>query len=208
MNNPSSSPAPTKLYKKLVEILQEVGTVKKSGHNSHQQYDYTTEKDILDAIRPELAKRSVFLFTSVESVERDKESNVTTVITNHTFWDAETDEHFTVQSAGQGYDKQDKGIFKAITGANKYFFMKNFLISSEDDPENDAANKPKTPAAPASNPSLSKFKSAAPASTPKAETKPEQAPTPVAAPTLNTAPSVAEKPKQMSSFAQRFGNKV
>ena len=31
----------------------------------------------------------------------------------------------------------DKGVYKAITGAVKYIFMKNFLIPTGDDPEKD-----------------------------------------------------------------------
>jgi hypothetical protein len=171
MNKLLEATPPKPLYGKLVEILEKVGTVDKTGWNDHQKYHYMTESDLSNALRQELAKRRIFIFTSVETVERDKETNITTVITNHTFWDAEDGEHFTVQSAGQGYDKQDKGLYKAVTGSMKYFLMKNFLISSGDDPENDGVAKPTAAKSDGvvNNPSsvLSRVKGATGASTPK-----------------------------------------
>jgi len=127
-----------KLFKKLVEILREVETIKKSGKNTHQGYQYTTESDLLEVIRPKLVEKGIFLTTSVVSVERV--DNITTVITEHEFHDSETGETYKVNSAGQGSDKQDKGIYKAITGSVKYLLWKNFLVESNDDPENDGAN--------------------------------------------------------------------
>lgn len=222
----SQSPTvpPKKLYKKLVEVLAEVGSVKKSGMNTHQSYAYMTEKDLVDSLRQELAKRGIFIFTSVENVERDKETHVTTVITQHTFWDEETEEHFTVQGAGQGYDKQDKGIYKAQTGAMKYFLMKNFLISSDDDPENEGAKKPVSSASiPAAKPAtntFSQFATKPASSVPKTELKVEtakvepakqatdvakllnQTAAPVAQPVA--APVATAQPKPIKSFSERF----
>jgi len=128
-----------KLAKKLVKILSNASKVKKSGMNQYAGYQYTTEGDLLELLRPQLVEEGIFIFTSIESVTR--EGDLTTVITKHTFVDSETGEEFVIQSAGQGADKQDKGIYKAITGASKYMLWKTFLVESNDDPENDNANK-------------------------------------------------------------------
>jgi hypothetical protein len=139
----------TGLYKKLVEVLGAVSKVKKSGYNSYQKYAYIMEADLLDVLREELIKRNVFIFTSSKVTDvkelrkNDKPSFITTVTTTHTFVDGDTGESFAVDSVGQGYDDLDKGIFKAITGANKYFLLKNFLMSAGDDPEDDGVQKPK-----------------------------------------------------------------
>ncbi len=46
-------------------------------------------------------------------------------------------------AAGEGLDQNgDKGTYKAITGATKYFLLKLFLIPTGDDPETDK-RKPK-----------------------------------------------------------------
>jgi hypothetical protein len=135
------------LAKKLVLILSEAQKVKKSGVNKFANYQYTTESDLLELIRPQLVKHGIFVFSSVDTVEVTKsttkkgdENLITTVITKHTFVDSETGESYEVRSAGQGADQQDKGIYKAITGSTKYMLWKNFLVESNDDPENDSAN--------------------------------------------------------------------
>lgn len=143
-----------KLASKLVQILDTMGSVNKSGHNKHQNYHYATENDILETIRPELVKHKIFIFFSVEEVT--KEDHITTVRVKYTFVDGSTGEEFVTYSAGQGADKQDKGIYKAITGAHKYMFMKNFLMETNDDPENDGqAAATSTVKAPASGNSKS-----------------------------------------------------
>lgn len=126
------------LVKKLVKILGETGKVKKSGMNTHHKYQYTTESDLLELLRPKLVEAGIFIFSSVETVI--KEDNITTVTMKHTFVDSASGEEYIVHSAGQGQDTQDKGVYKALTGSMKYMLWKNFLIESNDDPEADNAN--------------------------------------------------------------------
>lgn len=126
------------LVKKLVKILGEAQKVKKSGMNTYAKYQYTTESDLLELLRPKLVEAGIFIFSSVDTVI--KEGDITTVTMLHTFVDSESGDQFEVKSAGQGADKQDKGVYKALTGAMKYMLWKNFLIESNDDPENDNAN--------------------------------------------------------------------
>ncbi len=143
-----------KLFKKVLTVLNSVEAVKKSGYNSHQKYHYSTENDLLDAVRDSLVTNGVMVFTSSEykGVERlskkdkngdDKVSLVTIIETTHTFADTETGEIFSVKSVGTGWDDTDKGAFKAITGAMKYFVSKNFMVATEDDPESDGVTTPK-----------------------------------------------------------------
>lgn len=131
--------------KKLANVIKSVsGQVKKSGHNSYQNYDYVMESDLLEAVREELIKQSLVITTSVENVKRDGE--ITEVRLKHTLIDVDSGETLEVYSAGQGHDKLDKGVFKAVTGANKYFLLKTFMLSGNDDPENDSVveSKPTT----------------------------------------------------------------
>jgi hypothetical protein len=132
------------LASKLAKILGEVGKVPKSGHNSFHNYDYVTENDLVYAVRAKLAEAGVFVFSSNESqhveVCEDKEGKkffLTTVTTKHTFVDGESGESFSVLSQGQGSDNGDKGGYKAMTGAMKYFLYKCFMIPTGDDPEQD-----------------------------------------------------------------------
>lgn len=144
----------SQLAAKLAKIMGEITHVAKNGKNTFHGYQYAMESDMLAAVRGKLAEAHIFVLTGVSSVEiRDtpKDGFLTTIRTTHTFVDGETGETLEASSAGQGTDKGDKGVFKAITGATKYFISKNFLIPTGDDPEGfdekreAAGRKPKEP---------------------------------------------------------------
>jgi hypothetical protein len=126
---------PKGLTIKLVSIMKDLGRIQKNGRNDFQGYDYVTESDIMDAVREKLAAHNVFIFSSV--INSSHEGELTTVTVAYTITDGDTGEAVTINSVGQGKDKGDKGVYKAITGAYKYFLMKTFLMSSGDDPETD-----------------------------------------------------------------------
>ncbi len=137
------------LIGKLASVMAEISRVKKNGVNSFQRYNYATEADLVEEVRQKLGSRGVFIFTEIEEVTdrdtgRKTQSGVVLKITRvkarHTFRDADSDESFSLVSYGEGEDGSDKGIYKALTGAVKYFISKNFLMSTGDDPENDEAD--------------------------------------------------------------------
>lgn len=128
---------------KVLKVIGSVnGLVAKSGYNAFQKYNYVMEKDLLDAVREELVKNKLLITMSVESIERNKD--LTTVRTKHTILDVDSGETLEVWSAGEGKDSTkddvggDKACPKAITSASKYFWLKFFLLSGNDDPENDS----------------------------------------------------------------------
>ena len=51
----------------------------------------------------------------------------------------ETGEEIESRFTGYAEDNNDKAIYKATTGANKYFYLKFFGIATEDDPEREDA---------------------------------------------------------------------
>jgi hypothetical protein len=142
---------PLSLASKLAEIMAEVENVPKRGHNDHFHYDFATEADVAAAIRSGLAKRHIALLpslldwkdeTTILKGERgEKSKTITTVKLSYAFVDGETGERFECPWAGRGEDSSDKGLFKAITGGNKYFLLKCFQIPTGDDPENDKQDK-------------------------------------------------------------------
>lgn len=131
------------LAKKLAKVLIEINRVPKSGWNDFHRYKFVTESDLSDAVREHLGNVGVFIFTNVEEIIRTEAEPtsrggkqwLTKVKLSHTFVDGDTGAEHTVFSYGEGIDGADKGIYKAITGATKYFLYKNFLISTGDDPE-------------------------------------------------------------------------
>lgn len=146
-----------KLFKKVLNVVKGVEKIEKSGYNSHQKYHYSTEQDLVNAVRQLLLDNSLLVLTDSETKEvvkvsksdkdgKSKETLVTVVNTRHTFCDVETGFTYPIQSTGAGWDDTDKGVYKGLTGAMKYFISKNFLVATEDDPENDGITAVKTPA--------------------------------------------------------------
>lgn len=65
----------------------------------------------------------------------DKPANGVQVTWEYTITDTETGFSESMMVSGTGFDTGDKGIYKADTGAFKYFAANNFLVATGDDPE-------------------------------------------------------------------------
>jgi hypothetical protein len=127
-----------KLVSKLARIMGEITHIEKKGWNDFHKYHYVLEQDVLDVIRKKLIDYGIFIKTDIVSVsvlEMTKGGNLTTIQAKHTLIDYVTGETLEVMAAGQGEDKGDKGIYKAITGDIKYFLTKLFLVPTGNDPE-------------------------------------------------------------------------
>lgn len=135
---------------KMLKVMKDVEYIKKTGVNDFHKYKYAKESDVIAAFSKSFKEHGVFLFCSV--VDRScvsyktrggKDSFLVTIKMESTFVDSESGEYFTVQFYGDGSDSDDKGIYQALTGAQKYLLMKTFLVETGDDPERDdrAAHK-------------------------------------------------------------------
>jgi ERF superfamily len=131
------------LFKKISLALGEVKRIPKNGWNDFHKYKYSQEGDILDGIRPILSDVGLMLWTTiadesrkiVDYFSRGKEvgkRTLTKVKVEYTIGCADTGETLSSFYYGEGEDESDKGLYKAYTGATKYFLTKNFLISSGD----------------------------------------------------------------------------
>lgn len=136
-----------KLAGKLAEIMGEMGQIKREGKNEYFKYAYFTEGQLMAEIKGRLAKRGIFLMTSIISADSkpiptktpDRPDQLVSMVTEHTFIDSETGETLTGRGFGMGCDPGDKGAYKAFTGAVKYFLSKCFLVTDAADPEGDNA---------------------------------------------------------------------
>ena len=133
------------LASKMIKIMSDIPVLEKTGKNEFHNYRYATEADVADAVSTAMKNNGVFMFSSI--VERDcvsfktagnKDSFLVTVKLELTFVDADSGESMICYSYGDGSDSGDKGIYKAITGAQKYALMKTFLMKTGDDPERDS----------------------------------------------------------------------
>jgi len=151
--------APT-LAEKLAQVMEGIGWVEKRGRNTFHNYDYVTESDLVEAVRKQLIAHGIITHFNVVSTSRElkdaeKGGYLTDVVVEWTFEDIASGETRTSKVPGCGEDKGDKGLYKAITGSEKYWLKNTFLIPTGGDPERDSGDgaspqrAPEQPARPA-----------------------------------------------------------
>jgi integrase len=128
------------IYQKIAKAMSNINRIPKRGYNSFHKYEYVLEADLLDHIRPILLEAGLVLIPTI--LEEEKNGEFTKVKMEFTVADVETGETIKSTFWGEGQDKNDKGLYKAYTGATKYFLMKTFLIPTGDDPETEDQPKP------------------------------------------------------------------
>jgi hypothetical protein len=132
------------LYSKMSKVLAAVQRVPKNGTNSHFGYKFVREGDLTEAIRQHLVEHNLCVFFGASEVLGVRETDgkagpVTTIKMTATFACGDGGATFTTSWLGSGQDAGDKGVYKALTGGVKYLLMKNFLVSTGDDPEQEDA---------------------------------------------------------------------
>jgi hypothetical protein len=121
--------------------MAEISRVPKNGTNKFHNYDYVMEGDLSDHVRPLLSKQGIGLTFSVLDVI-DLPNNTIRVKAQITLG-IDGGETISATVFGDAQDKGDKALYKAMTGAVKYWLYKTFLVSTGDDPEQQEAADPK-----------------------------------------------------------------
>lgn len=132
-----------KIAAALHEVMAKVGYVQKTGINTFHNYKYAGEADLLASLRPAMVEAGLILIPSAEEVSPPDQHGNVTVRIGYTLAHKGGDVWpTTVYAVGTGNDMSpktgrvgDKGVYKAITGANKYLLFKLFQIETGDDPE-------------------------------------------------------------------------
>ena len=133
----------------LNQVMGKVSYIQKTGKNAFHGYKYASEADLLEKLRPAMIEAGLVLIPSTKHVGDIDGHGNTTVTVEYTL--AHKDGEIwpeKIYAFGCGNDRSktgvgDKGLYKALTGANKYLLFKLFQIETGDDPENDSA--PVTP---------------------------------------------------------------
>jgi hypothetical protein len=134
--------APTlNVYQRIHAVMRDMETIKKRGRNDFHKYDYATEADFVHALRPLLDKHRLVVVPQlsadpVHSAADEKGNVVSSIIMK--FWIVNIDDpkdQACVVVPAQGQDKGDKALYKAMTGAKKYFAALTFMVATGDDPE-------------------------------------------------------------------------
>ena len=134
------------LYEKLLEMQKVVDSVIKDGKNLSDKYDFASDENVLDRFRPLMDEHKLLLIPIVTSAQlhegttKSGTSRYLTELTLTMVWrDVESGEELKVPWYAQGVDLAgEKGVGKAMTYAEKYFFLKFFHVPTrKDDPDND-----------------------------------------------------------------------
>ena len=128
---------------KLMELRRIMSQYKweKDGINRHQQYKYISEAQYKKNFQAALLKVGLDYkfdaedFTFVPNIS-DK-MHLIIVRYTATIFDPDNLEERTYKVVGAGADNGDKAVYKAETGAIKYFLSGNFLVAEDLDPESD-----------------------------------------------------------------------
>ena len=141
-----------KLLPALMKARQTISPTKKGGVNKFDDYAYATLEDWHNAVMPALLENGLMLSFSTISVEnleprvtkKTKNGKETTsyqyvvqVICEGRLWHT-SGQWIEIGGVGQGQDRADKGVYKALTGCAKYLYAQLFALPTTDDPEGDS----------------------------------------------------------------------
>lgn len=143
----------TNVHQRIHAVMSEMRTVAKNGRNDFHKYDYASEADFVQALRPLLTKWCLVVYPQILSSSREKVGDKGDVLTSlmvkfHVVNTDNPTDKIEVIVEGTGTDKGDKGTYKAMTGAKKYFIAQTFMVATGDDPEDDGPNPNRRPAPP------------------------------------------------------------
>lgn len=142
----------TEIAKALAEAQGEFRGVQKSGNNKFDNYSYAKLEDYVRSVGNAMHRHGLSRVASVEEIfpledretSNGKKEHVVRVKLlmriMHT-----SGEWIEVPSFGEGQDRGDKAIYKAITGAHKYALASAMGLATTDDPENDDPDDKPTP---------------------------------------------------------------
>lgn len=139
------------IYKKLAEAREKVGAMQKTGFNEMQKYSYFSDDQISETFRKTFNEVwIVFIYSSeitwtreISATGKGTRQFITDVLVKYSFVDIETGDEVSGTACWSWNDTGDKWVYKAITGAIKYIYMKTFQISTGDDPEKDEVKERK-----------------------------------------------------------------
>ena len=123
----------------LRKALFKKGVVARDRTNEFDRYKYFSEAGYKKLFTELFSNAGLELTTTIDEVERftvdGKQNNGRQVKVLFTLSDVETGFAETSTFYGEGFDKGDKGLYKAYTGALKYYLANTFMVATGDDPE-------------------------------------------------------------------------
>lgn len=140
------------IYQKIANVRKEIKDgMSKGWKNKEMWYSYFSDDQISEKFRNLFDEHGIcFIYSSqitgcreISSTRSWTRQFVTDVLVNYKFVDIENGSMIEWTACWSWNDTGDKWVYKAITGAVKYIFMKTFQISTGDDPEKDEVKERK-----------------------------------------------------------------
>lgn len=134
-----------KIFSAIPAIMGEIGHIGKERRNAQQGFNFRGVDQVMNTLKPLLAKHGVFVVPEVLHTEREErvtKSGSNLIYTVHTirfhFWATDGSE-VTATVVGEGMDSADKSSNKAMAVAFKYACFQTFCVPTEemtkDDPD-------------------------------------------------------------------------
>ena len=132
----------------VCQVMARCNFVPQTGKNSFHKYSYASDADLLTVLQPAMAEAGLALLphrVQHQTVEHSPDSKgktqwrtevTITYLLIHT-----SGECLQIEASGCGIDGEDKGIYKAKTGALKYALRHLFLVPTGDDAERHRVEK-------------------------------------------------------------------
>ena len=128
------------LYANMAKVMGVLKTIPKNGRNKQQGYGFVTDSDLLDAIRPALAKHNIALVADM--IEVASGERPTKVLMRFRLCCGETGAVVESRWWGQSNMPGDKALTAAAVLAQKYFLKATFAISTGDESDDPDAPRP------------------------------------------------------------------
>jgi len=136
------------IYKKMIEVMKNVGYVDKNQRNAAQGYQFRGIDDFINAVHPALIKAGVFMTVEVlDKTETLKDvirgngkagvDKYVSILAKYTF-NAEDGSNIHSIVAGEGIDSGDKATNKAMSAALKYALIQTLSVPTADISDADA----------------------------------------------------------------------
>jgi len=138
VNKPPTHAEPLEgLLAKKHQVLSRL-VVEKNGYNDHSGYWFVQADDILASLKDLLADLGLVVKTDCLTMETEtiqttsgKPAARVTVMMKYTLTDIESGDYEESTAPGQGNDTGDKALYKALTGAYKYWAIQTFQIAGD-----------------------------------------------------------------------------
>ena len=124
------------IAEKIKQVMDKVQYLQKDGEVSYGRtnYAYLSEEKITNSLNKAFREVGLIIYPTKMEVVSDT-GDLAQIIATYKIQDTDSDEFIEVQTIGEGQDKGDKKMNKAMTAAFKYAQRQSFMIPTGDDPD-------------------------------------------------------------------------